>query len=333
MPGPSVLHDFNHARFVPGAGGFYESWFQRANHPSQPLAFWIRYTVFSPASDPNAAIGELWAVRFDSRAGHSAAKSEWPLARSRFSRDRLDVQIGESVLADGKLRGAANSGGRRIAWDLGYEGGQGPLLLMPPGLYARGFPRAKSLVGVPNCIYRGWIEVDGQRTAVDGWQGSQNHNWGVRHTDAYAYGQVCGFDDAADSFLEVATGRLRIGPWWTPRMTPVVLRHAGREYAFNSLLQSTLRARGRYGLFHWDFASKQGAVRIEGRIEAPREAFIGLRYANPPGGSKHCLNTKLARCELRLRQEDGREVILRAEQRAAFEILTDDPGHGVAIRA
>ena len=32
--------------------GHYESYFQRANHPSKPLAFWIRYTLFSPRGNP-----------------------------------------------------------------------------------------------------------------------------------------------------------------------------------------------------------------------------------------------------------------------------------------
>ncbi len=49
----SARSRWNACRFVPGdAGGHYESYFQRANHPSRPLAFWIRYTVFSPAGRP-----------------------------------------------------------------------------------------------------------------------------------------------------------------------------------------------------------------------------------------------------------------------------------------
>ena len=45
--------------------GHYESFFQRANHPSEPKAFWIRYTIFSPDKHPEKAIGELWAIFFD----------------------------------------------------------------------------------------------------------------------------------------------------------------------------------------------------------------------------------------------------------------------------
>ena len=36
---------------------------------------------------------------------------------------------------------------------------------------------------------------------LERWIGSQNHNWGRKHTDSYAWGQVAGFDDAPQTFL------------------------------------------------------------------------------------------------------------------------------------
>jgi hypothetical protein len=76
---------------------------------------------------------------------------------------------------------------------------------------------------------------------------------------------------------------------------------------------------------------------VEGRISAPREAFVGLCYRNPPGGVKHCLNTKLAACELTLtHRQTGQKSMtetLTTRHRAAFEILTDDRDHGVPILA
>jgi hypothetical protein len=60
------------------------------------------------------------------------------------------------------------------------------------------------------------------------------------------------------------------------------------------------------------------------------EWFVALRYGNPPGGDKRCLNSKLAHCELTLRRA-GRAVTLRS-QRAAFEILEDlAPGQTTAV--
>jgi hypothetical protein len=173
--------------------------------------------------------------------------------------------------------------------------------------------------------------MDGEAVSVAGWIGSQNHNWGARHTDHYAWGQVAGFDGHPETFLEVATAQLRVGPLWTPRMTPLVLRHAGREHRLNATVR-TLRARASVSYFAWTFATQDDEVAIEGRIEAPRWSVVGLRYRNPPGGEKHCLNTKIAACTLAVRdRRSGRSETLHSAHRAAFEILTDDRSHGVPI--
>ncbi|MGD0211555.1 MAG: hypothetical protein ABSC14_11315, partial [Desulfomonilia bacterium] len=61
-------------------------------------------------------------------------------------------------------------------------------------------------------------------------------------------------------------------------------------------------------------------------------AFVGLTYYNPPGGTKTCLNSKIASCTLLFKdKEQGTLETLQAKNRAAFEILTDDAGHGVPI--
>jgi hypothetical protein len=237
--------------------------------------------------------------------------------------------VADATLGPDALAGAAGG----VRWRLTYRSDQPPLYLLPPRLYRAGFPKAKSLVGSPLARYDGDLVVGERRVTVDGWLGSQNHNWGSKHTDRYAFGQVAGFDDAPGSFLEVATASNRIGPVSTPLLTFMVLRHRGKEHSLVSLWRG-IRATGRYQYFTWEFASQSATARVRGRIEAPDEAFVGLAYANPPGGTKHCLNTKIARCELEVTDRvTGVRDSLRAEHRALFEILTDDRAHGIPIRA
>src|SRR5262249_36397020 len=78
--------EVNHTMYRPGTPrGHYESFFLRANHPTRPLAFWIRYTIFSPRGAPERALGELWAIYFDGEARrHAVAKREVPFASCRF---------------------------------------------------------------------------------------------------------------------------------------------------------------------------------------------------------------------------------------------------------
>jgi hypothetical protein len=329
-----LLERIDAARGRGDARGHYESHFLRANHPRRPFAFWIRHTLFIPRARAAAAVGELWAVVFDGERGrHVALRQAYPIGECAFDAASLRVAIGDSRLDAQGLRGAVRSGQHSIAWDLSLEGEGAPLLLLPRRLYDTSLPAAKSFVGLPLARFRGSLAVDGASLAIDDWLGSRNHNWGTRHTDRYAWGQVAGFDDSLESFLELATARLRVGPLWTPAFTPLVLRHRGREYALNGLAQS-LRARGEFDYFSWRFSSNSSRVDIEGEIGAPREAFVGLEYANPPGGSKHCLNTKIASCRVRLRDRElGIDETVATRHRAAFEILTDDRGHGVAISA
>ncbi len=324
----------NGSRFRPQeAGGFYESYFQRANHPSRPLAFWIRYTVFRPQGRPEAACGELWAIYFDGENGHiTAVKEEVPIAACHFSPAQLDVRIADATLADGALHGRAASAAQALAWALRYEGHERPLLLLPASLYAGGFPKAKALVGTPGAEYHGTLTVDGRDIVIDGWRGSQNHNWGSRHTDRYAWGQVAGFDNAPDAFLECATAQIRLGPCWSPRLTFLVLRDEGEEIALNGLLQA-VRARGRYDFFEWALDVRGPRVRVHGRIQAPASAFVALAYRNPPGGSKTCLNTKLAGAQFTVERAGRPPRVLQTQHRAAFEILTDRGDHGLALAA
>ena len=211
----------NHARFHGQAEGHYESFFLRGNHPARPLAFWIRYTIFSPRGFPGNAVGELWAVFFDGETHrHVVAKQEYPLADCLFDASAFGVRVGSATLGPHRLMGAVASRGQALAWDLAFEGEAAPVLLLPFKLYQGGFPAAKSLVSLPLARFRGELSVNGEVIDVAGWVGSQNHNWGSRHTDLYAWGQVAGFDTHPESFLEVVTARLRIGPLWTPPLTP-----------------------------------------------------------------------------------------------------------------
>ena len=311
--------------------GFYESYFLRANHPSRPLAFWIRYTVFSPKDQPHRATGELWAIYFDGEnQSTTAVKESFPITQCAFSQSCLDVRIGPSSLNNDHLSGQATFNGRTIKWSLHCSGQEGPLLLLPKALYAGEFPKAKVLVLKPNARFSGELVVDGVTVAIDDWQGSQNHNWGSRHTDRYCWGQVAGFDNAPAVFLECATAQLKVGPVWSPQVSPLVLRTEDAEYALNRIIRG-LRTTARVSFFRWEMDARESGVRIKGFIHASAGDFVGLRYANPPGGEKICLNTKIAAAEFTLFRRGHAPRSLSTRNRAAFEIVTDRGDHGVPV--
>ncbi len=321
---------WNGARWRAGdPRGHYESWFLRANHPTRPLAFWIRYTVFSPKGRPQDALGELWAVAFDGEQRQvTAVKEERSIRECSFLEGELDARIADATLDGEQLRGSAACAGHRLEWDLHYTAPAPPLVFLPRALYEAPLPKAKSLVPAPHAVFNGRLVVDGEPWSIDTWVGSQNHNWGEKHTDRYAWGQVVGFDDTEDALLEVATAQVKLGPVMTPKMTLLVLRLDGEELAFNSLGRS-LKSHGSYDTFQWSFHAEDARASVRGSIAASARDFVALPYMNPPGGTKTCLNTKLARCDLTVRWHTGRVRTLSTRSRAAFEILTDATDHGV----
>ncbi len=325
MTAEASRNDLSHwqgARYRQGQShGHYESWFLRANHPMRSLAFWIRYTIFVPRDRPQDAIGELWAIYFDGeRQRIQAAKSEIPISECHFAPCGLDVRIGSATLETGALRGGAG-GAQHIRWALTYRDGGTPMLFLPERTYEARLPKAKALCTRPQAVFDGMLEVDGEAIAIDGWTGSENHNWGSKHTDTYAWGQVVGFDDAPEAFLECATARLKLGPFWTPPMTIICLRFDGHDYRLNAWRQM-FGAQGEWKDHDWNFDSAGAGVRIHGHIHAAPEDFVSLTYHNPPGGTHTCFNSKLAACEVTLERSGEAPVILTTRHRAAFEILT-----------
>ncbi len=328
-----IRSNHNGFRYEGGNEGHYESYFQRGNHPSRKLAFWIRYTLFSPKGRPRDAVGELWAIYFDGeRRRITPVKVVVPYSRCLFNAWELNARIGDAVLDGSSLRGSAEVLDHSLAWDLRYTSAEEPLFLLPEGLYDASFPKAKALVGAPLARFSGSLVVDGERIAVDDWVGSQNHNWGVKHTDEYAWGQVAGFDEAPGSFLEVSTARVHLGPIKTPWLSPMVLRHEGREYRWNAI-RTAIRAKAHYDFFRWTFDTRADGARLHGVIEADASDFVGLPYDNPPGGRKTCLNSKVARCTVTLERRGAAPVRLHTADRAAFEILTTRNDHGVPVLA
>lgn len=324
------------ARYAAGQHkGHYESWFLRGNHPQRNEAFWIRYTIFSPHGRPRDAIGELWVIHFDGERGRiRAAKDEIPIADCHFAPRGLNVKIGGATLAPGRLQGRAGRP-HRIAWDLTHSGDATPMVFLPESFYEAPLPKAKAVSQRPCVVFNGTLTVDDETIAIDGWTGSENHNWGSKHTDTYAWGQVVGFDGAPDAFFEAITARLKFGPLWTPPMTIAVLRVDGADYKVNTL-GAAFRAQGGWQTgneFRWQFdtTDRASGVRLHGTVSAPREAFVGLTYYNPPGGSHTCLNSKIAACEVTLERPGQAPRTLRTAHRAAFEILTDDRDHGVPL--
>ncbi len=310
---------WNQSRYGWKPEPMYESYLIRGNNTKKDQAFWIRYTLLHPVSGP--PVGELWIALFSGDKTW-AARQAFPLEDGCFSASGLQVRVGDAELRDGKATGVLRTEEREFQWDLSWEASEAPLLLLERKLYDGSFPKAKSVVPAPMIRFRGGISVAGEQWDIEDWVGSQNHNWGSRHTDAYAWGQVMGFEEDPSACLECATARLKFGPVWTPPLTVAVLRIDGRDLVFNHLLRAPF-AKARFAPFDWEFRTSNGSERLTVEFGADAEQVVALPYGNPQGGTKICFNTKVGRASLCLEERDGTQRRLHTANKAAFEILQD----------
>jgi hypothetical protein len=305
---------------------YYESRFVRANHPGRPVALWLRETLLVPTA--GEAVADVWVMVFDpDGAGNRALKVSHPLTEADYGRDPWTARIAQTAIDDESARGEI-AGAR---WHLRITpGGQEAVRLLTDRGYEARFPTAKTTVRHPLARFDGTVELGDAHLALDGWTGSVNHNWGSRHTPSYAYGQICGFDDAPDTTLEIVTARARIGPVGLPAATLFVLRHADQEFAVRSI-RGSLTTHGRYQPFSWSFGARAGELMMQGEMTAEPADVIGLTYTDTDGSPKYCYNSALATCRIQLVRSGFERSELVATRRAMFEILTPQPHDAVPL--
>jgi hypothetical protein len=315
----------------------------KANDPARPeRAFWLKFTLLvPPKGGPGKPLAEVWAIRFDREHGHRAGKASFAASDATMSGDGLAFRVGDCGVLPGRTWGALGEGEGRIAWDLRLEhAGQEPVFLFPyTNWYEGGFPKNKAYTSNPALRFDGTLSVgSAESLAVSGYQGMLGHNWGRSHNPRYHWAQCSlweGREPGCKSpIFEGFSAKIRVGPWLSPWLTVAILRLDGEEFRFDrpwGLFNRSVNA----GFFAWSFAAARGDAALSFSVEAPREDFAGLRYLDPDGTENACLNSKIASCRLNLRRKAGGRWVdaadLRGRSSCAYEILTQERGHGVEL--
>ena len=190
--------------------GHYESYYLRAADPAGGRSAWLRHTVFKRPGGP--ATGALWCTLFEAGKEPRAVKQSLPDPRPG---DWLT--IGDSAFGPRGAKGRAEALGHSAAWELTFGPASAPLRHLPhPRLYDAPLPRTKTESPLPDTTISGRVEADGERWELDGWPGVIGHNWGAEHAERWIWLHGVGFDGAPDAWLDVALGRLKVGPLTTP---------------------------------------------------------------------------------------------------------------------
>jgi hypothetical protein len=320
------------ARFpaIPPPAGHYESFYLKAARPAGGQAIWIRYTVHKrPGEAPTAA---LWLTLFD-------ADSPGPRAvKARFGAEGLSapegayISVGDAVLEPGGASGEIQRPALHASWKLAFEDRGEPLHHLPHArLYEAPLPRTKFLSPYPSARFDGVVTVDDRRVDVDGWPGMVGHNWGAEHAERWVWIQGADLGGREESFLDVAAGRIRIGPVTTPWVANGMLRIDGASYrlaGFGAVLSTKIAERATA----CDFELPGKGLKLRGRVSSEARNFVAWVYADPKGPEHNTLNCSIADLELEMERPGQRPLRLELSGGAAYEIGMRQADHGIPVQ-
>jgi hypothetical protein len=299
----------------------YESWYLKASHPTEPLGVWIRYTTHQKKNEPER--GSLWFTLFGDGAPQAAKVTPGPEALSRGN--GAFIRIGDAEFADGRVRGSALD----ASWDLTFEHPEPELRHLPRDwMYKAPVPRTKLTTPFPGARFSGRVAFGDETVELDGWQGMVGHNWGAEHAERWIWlhgAEFEGYEGA--TWLDVAIGRIKIGPWTTPWIANGALSIDGERIPIGGIEKARATKVDEHP-DHCAFTLPGSDITVRGEVRAPRERFVGWVYADPDGSEHNTVNCSIASLTLDL--GDGRT--LTTPHGAAYELGMRENDHGMPIQ-
>ena len=303
---------------------FMEVWYATVTHREERTGLWLRYTISAPR-DAEASCA-LWAFHFD-RAGRRsfAGRNDRSIDYLGHVPGRDDgalVRIGDAWMSESHLEGTVESGGRTLAWSLDLEPADRCYHHLPAAM-RRLAARRFSMLCSPNLSvpFSGTVELDGDVVRYEREPGCQTHRWGRRHARAWAWAHCSSWDGGEDVVLE---GLGAQAAPWLPPLTFLYLRRGGEDLVFN-----VTRGRSRIDPPVWTFTANTEGWRIHGAARLHPDHSVQVRYADPDGGERHCVNSEIADLALEIysRRGDGwrHETTLASTGTAHFELGRREP--------
>ena len=299
---------------VPAGRGHYESWYLRALDPKAPRGVWIRYTVtVPPGGEPT---GQLWCTWFDRAA--PAPRAVRVDAGPPGSGGAFWIRFGEHSFGPEGALGAATSEDCSARWSLHSSGAEEPLRHLPkPWMYTGRLPRTKLMSPVPDAVFDGSLEMDDETIRVDGWPGMVGHNWGEQHAEEWIWLSGLAFEGASpDTWLDVACGRIRLGPVTTPWVANGVVCVDGERIRVGGLGRRPGVTADEDGCV---LRLPGSGVVVTASASAPDGAFVDWDYADPDGSPHRVRNSSVADLSVRVLRPGRDPVDLVAPGRAAYE--------------
>jgi hypothetical protein len=309
--------------------GHYESFYLKACHPTEPLGLWLRHTIHKrPGAAPR---GSLWLTLFDGDdpSGPWAVKATTDDVGA--GPDHY-IHVGSSRLEPGVARGSAAAEGREASWELSFRSSEEPLHHLPRELmYRAPLPRTKLLSPYPDARFRGRVVAGDRTVELDGWRGMVGHNWGAQHAERWIWIHGAGFERHDDAWLDVALGRIALGPWTTPWIANGVLSLGGVRHRLGGIA-AACRTEVDERPDGCTFTLPGDGITVQGEVGADRGRFVGWVYADPDGSEHNTVNCSIADMTLAVSRPGESPLTLRSSAGAAYELGMRERDHGIPLQ-
>jgi hypothetical protein len=319
-----------------GSPGHYEVYYLSATDPRSGMGLWIRYTLLAPLNRPPECA--LWFMAMDREGSRFARKATRPIEELTARADPFHLTLAGADLSDRGMAGAFDD----VAWELSWEPSLPAAEHVHPLMRRSGVAKTLLTLAHPDLSIFGTVRFDGTELALDGARGGQAHLWGSKHAARWAWAHA--------NDLRGIDGEPRPGAYvdgvsvYIPRFgrelgpsTPVVGRFGGRDFRSTDPIR-VVRNASRFGLTTWRFEARDGARRVVGEVDAPRETLVGVTYRDPDGDPAYCYNSEVASMRLFVwdRTARGRfgwtlRDTLVADGTTHFEYAQRAPIDGVAL--
>jgi hypothetical protein len=306
------------------SAGHYESFYLKACDPGGGTGVWIRYTVHKrPGQAPK---GSLWFTRFgpDGPRAVKMTTEDLSLPPDRY------IGIGPSWFGPDAVQGSAAAEGLEASWNLEIDSPEPPLHHLPrEWMYRAPVPRTKLLSPHPGAFFCGRVTAGGEQLALERWPGMVGHNWGAEHAERWIW-MHASFHNPG-TWLDMALGRIRLGPLTVPWIANGALSLDGRRHQLGGLerVRATKVHETPAGA---EFVLPGKGIEVRGRVSAPPERFVGWIYADPDGSEHNTVNCSVSDMELTVTRDGGSPAVLRASGMAAYELGMRETDHGMDIQ-
>ncbi len=310
--------------------GHYESFYIKATRPTGGQGIWIRHTVHKrPGEEPTASI---WLTLFDADSpGPRSAKATFEAAELSAP-DGAYIRVDGALLEPGRATGELKTPALDASWDLEFDDPGPPFRHLPyQRMYEGSLPRTKLLSPYPSARFDGTLTVGGDRFDLASWPGMIGHNWGTEHAERWVWIQASRLAGEEGSYLDVAAGRIKVGPFTTPWLANGTLRIDGADHRLGGL-GSALSTKLDEHPTSCEFRLPGKGLKVRGRVSSEARNFVAWVYADPEGPEHNTLNCSISDLELEIERRGREPERLELSGGAAYEIGMRDTDHGIPLQ-